>query len=120
MENAMPRDNRPRKFVFRKHANIGAADAREDRNFLAECFIETEDLSVLRDVDRPECIVMGRTGCGKTALLQELGRREDRVTALEPDNLALTYVSNNQTRECQKFCVNPLVDIRTPPGLQSG
>lgn len=83
-------------FKFKKHANIGAADAIEDKTFLEQCFVDTGELSILADKTRPECIILGRTGSGKTALLERLYAQEEKVIKIEPEGLALTYVSNNQ------------------------
>lgn len=85
------------KFVFRKHLNIGYADALEDKNFLKESYVDTGDLEVLRDLERPEAIVVGRTGAGKTALLLQLDSTEERVIPLVPSDLALTYIANSNT-----------------------
>lgn len=85
-----------RKFVFRRHASIGAADAIEDTKFLVESFVDRGELAILKDNERPECIVLGRTGTGKTALLEKLARTEERVIQIVPENLAISYISNNQ------------------------
>ena len=82
------------KFKFRRHDRIGASDAQEDREILLKCFVDTGDLDVLADTRRPECIVLGRTGVGKTALISMLCEREEKVVTLDPRNLALSYLSN--------------------------
>ena len=83
------------KFKFRKHSKVGAIDAIEDKTFLQDCFVDTGELSILLDTERPECIVLGRTGAGKSALLEMLKDNTDYVISLSPDDLALTYLSNN-------------------------
>jgi hypothetical protein len=83
------------KFVFRKHTNIGAADAIEDREFLERSFVDNGELDILRDKTRPECVIVGRTGSGKTALLERLSSLEERVIRIAPESLALTYISNS-------------------------
>lgn len=60
------------KFYFRNRDSIGAADAGDDLDTLRDCFVDTGDLAVLRDCAKPERIVLGRTGTGKTALLSRL------------------------------------------------
>jgi ABC-type cobalamin/Fe3+-siderophores transport system ATPase subunit len=40
-------------------------------------------------------MVVGRTGCGKTALLILLRESSTHVTWLEPDELSLQYLSNS-------------------------
>ena len=83
------------RVVFRKQDNLGANDAEEDGLFLANCFVDTGDLALLRDCERPERIVLGRTGTGKTALLLKLREAEQRSTEIKPENLALAYISNS-------------------------
>lgn len=102
--------NRPRKnrYVFRKHDSIGAADAREDERFLKESFIDNGEIEILTDLDRPECIILGRTGSGKTALIERLRKTEERSIAIEPDSLALTYVSDSNVLS---FFVNAGVNM---------
>ena len=83
------------KFRFKQVDRIGAADALEDQEFLSQCFLDTGLLGVLRNVDDPRRIVLGRTGSGKTALILELERKEPRCIRIEPESLALPYVSNS-------------------------
>ena len=60
------------QFKFRKHATIGSASAEDDRAFLSDCFIDTGDLKTISDCDNAKRIILGRTGCGKSALLNKL------------------------------------------------
>ena len=83
------------QFKFKKHEFLGAEGAEEDKDFLRECFIDTGDLDVLRDISHPARIVVGRTGAGKTALLMHLRTCENDVSWIEPDELALQYISNS-------------------------
>jgi hypothetical protein len=84
-----------KSYVFRKHSNIGAADAIDDKKYLFDCFIDNGELAIITDFDSPNCIITGRTGSGKTALLEQLDYTEDKVIKIPPDGLALTYVSDN-------------------------
>lgn len=84
-----------RNFVLRRHQSIGAGDALEDSHYLSSSYVDTGDLQVLRDTSNPRSIVTGRTGVGKTALIQKLSTSEERVVRLVPDDLALSYLANN-------------------------
>lgn len=98
----------PQKFKFSKHATIGANDALEDKFILDDAFVDLGTLKVFRDTNRPECIVLGRTGSGKTALLETLASSESMVVKLDPKALALSYLSDNQVL---KFFVELGVDM---------
>lgn len=80
---------------LRKNINIGAADAESDDAFLAECFQDTGDLGCALDCKDPKCIVIGRTGVGKTALLKKVITEADYAKELSPETLALNYISNS-------------------------
>jgi hypothetical protein len=91
----MPKAAKDERIVFRKQDRIGANDAEEDAEFLEECFVDTGDLDLLSDARRPERIVLGRTGSGKTALLLRLLETQERAIEVKPANLALSYISNS-------------------------
>lgn len=82
-------------FVYRRHMSIGEADAESDTEFLQSCFIDTGDLDVLRSTSNPKCIVVGRTGAGKTALLDKLENSVENAIILAPEALSLNHISNS-------------------------
>lgn len=82
-------------FRFRHHQLIGAAAAEDDTKFLQECFVETKDLAILSDVSDSRCLLVGRTGAGKSALLARLIAKEEHVIVIRPESLALNYISNS-------------------------
>ena len=84
------------EFKFRKADTVGAASAEDDAAFLETCFVETGDYQILKNPEDMRQIVLGRTGSGKSALLQRLEQDEDRAISIEPDDLALAYISNSQ------------------------
>ena len=83
------------KFRFRKHDKIGFADAEQDESFLTDCFVDNGDLAILSNCDDPRRILLGRTGSGKTALLNKLEEIEDHVVPISPEQLSLSYLSNS-------------------------
>jgi hypothetical protein len=91
--NVNPKSAKSR-IVFRKQARVGANDAEEDGEFLHDCFVDSGDLATLVRCDRPQRLVVGRTGAGKSALLLKL-RERPRTIYLDPQKLALPYVSNS-------------------------
>ncbi|MDP1637123.1 MAG: hypothetical protein Q8K74_01695 [Candidatus Nitrotoga sp.] len=83
------------QFRFKKNDVIGTADAEYDE-FLSDCFIDSGDLTTLRDCRNSKRIILGRTGAGKSALLKILHLREENVIQLPPENLALNYLANSE------------------------
>ena len=82
-------------FIFKKHMTVGEADAENDVNFLEECFVDIGDYEILEDTNSSQSIVLGRTGIGKSALLEQLEKNNDRVIRIEPEELALRHISNS-------------------------
>lgn len=83
-------------FTFSRHDQIGAAAAEDDNNFLSDCFIDTGDLRVLLDCSNPKRLIIGRTGAGKSALINEISRRSENTIQLSPHSLSLNYIANNK------------------------
>ncbi|MFK4581070.1 P-loop ATPase, Sll1717 family [Bradyrhizobium ottawaense] len=81
--------------VFKQNSDIGAADAESDELFLDNCFKETGDLAVLLDCTDPKCLVLGRTGSGKTAILRRVLKQCEHAVELSPETLSLSYVLNS-------------------------
>jgi hypothetical protein len=81
--------------IIRKNSEIGAPDAESDDLFLENCFKDTGDLETLLDCSSPKCLVLGRTGSGKTALIRQILRTADHAVELSPEALSLNYVLNS-------------------------
>lgn len=82
-------------FVFKKNMSIGEVDAENDAAFLEKCFMDTGDYEALENTENSQCIVLGRTGAGKSALLEQLEKNSERVIRIEPEELALRHISNS-------------------------
>lgn len=87
----------PRTFVLRSNQTIGAAAAEHDGVYLRESFVDTGDLAILCDTEDPRCLLVGRTGSGKSALLARLAEAKEHVIDIKPESLALAYISNSNT-----------------------
>lgn len=83
------------KIRFKKGLSIGNSAAEEDKIFLENCFLQTEDLNLLKDVTNPKSVVLGRTGAGKSALLMKLEGVKKNVIRVDPNNLSLNYIANS-------------------------
>ena len=82
------------KFRFRKHYSIGSAAAEEDEEFLSAYFVDTGDLSILANCRDPRRIILGRTGSGKTALLNHLSESRNSII-IDPESLSFNYLTNS-------------------------
>jgi len=82
------------RFKFRKHASIGAAAAEEDNHFLTGCFVDNGDLGPLLDCSDRRRIILGRTGAGKSALLQRV-TAESGAIVISPETLSFNYLTNS-------------------------
>jgi hypothetical protein len=83
------------KFKFRQLHTIGVADAEEDKTYLAKCFVDTGILEALRDCSNQRRIVVGPTGCGKSALLIRLEQTFTNTISIPPESLALSYITSS-------------------------
>ena len=87
--------NKGFKFRFSKYQTLGAPDAETDKN-LDKVFIDTGALDVLEDVDNSKCIIVGRTGCGKSALITRMAKSENKkVTRIAPESMSLKFLTNS-------------------------
>lgn len=80
--------------ILRRNMSIGTGAAENDGDFLNKCFIETPEYASVSDFDDKKIILMGRTGCGKTALIQMVGENADIFIQIRPDTFALQYINN--------------------------
>lgn len=83
------------EIIFKKNLNIGSISAECDSEFLENCFVETSEYKDIIDFNNQKIILLGRTGVGKTALLNQL-KSYSKVIYIEikPDTFALQYITN--------------------------
>lgn len=81
--------------VLRRGLSIGSMSAEDDERFLKDCFVSTGAVDELRSTASPKCIIVGRTGSGKSALLWSLKESEENVISIDPESLSLNYISNS-------------------------
>jgi len=87
--------NKLSEFKFKKHDNVGCESAELDGSYLDECYYEIGDLEILLDCQSPKCVVLGRTGAGKSALLMEVEKQVEHAIRINPEDLSLRYLSNS-------------------------
>jgi hypothetical protein len=81
--------------ILKKGINLGSADAESDSEFLAGCYVDAGYMDILEDTSNSQCIVLGRTGAGKTALLTQFRKGTDHVREIAPETLSLNYITNS-------------------------
>lgn len=75
---------------------LGGESAEADA-LLEEAFFESSDYNVISSRDDKRCIIVGRTGSGKSAVLQRLEEvHRDHVIRINPEDLSLPYITNLQ------------------------
>lgn len=84
-----------RTLVYRAHMSVGAIAAESDAKFLNECFVHTGDYSAVQDFQSPKCILLGRTGTGKSATIIRINQSASSVISIDPQSLSLNYISNS-------------------------
>ena len=82
------------EIVFKRSMNIGTISAESDNEFLENCFLATPEFEELCDFNSKKMILLGRTGSGKTALLNKIREKVDCYIEVKPDTFALQYISN--------------------------
>jgi hypothetical protein len=75
--------------------SIGQPAAEEDTRFLSECFLKHPIVDALKDVSSPQCLLLGRTGSGKSAILWHLDSTLGNVSRLDPKEVAFQHIGNS-------------------------
>lgn len=70
-QKKVKKNNNANQAIYKRNLSIGSPDAETDMEYLSTCFYETEDVATLLETEKPERIIVGRTGAGKTALLKK-------------------------------------------------
>lgn len=87
--------NHPRRRL-RNDFNLGGEEAEGDR-LLEQAFYESGYYHAVKSRDNNHPFIVGRTGSGKSALLQHLEMDlPDHVIRIDPENLALQYITNRR------------------------
>lgn len=79
-------------------ARIGELCAEDDLHYLRTSFVEKPQLSQLLDLDTNASILLGRTGAGKSAIMNAVQGQEDvHIRSLDLETLFFQHVSNSNT-----------------------
>lgn len=90
-----PKSTRP-EFALRHDWSIGSLTAEEDDRFLQSCFVDGGFVQRLAQPANTASIVLGRTGAGKTAILNEVyERNKAHARRIDPEEFSIRYISNS-------------------------
>ena len=84
------------RFRLRKGIELGKLAAENEKSLLERVFIDQGRLDHLVDPDSPQFLILGRTGSGKTALIEQVKSRVEHASALNPEELSMQYLHNSQ------------------------
>ena len=91
----MPRRQRQKdQFRFRQGFSVGALAAEHDE-LLDECFIASNQYESIQNVEDVHCALIGRSGSGKTAILDQLKKNKQLVVTIDPDALAFQFLGSS-------------------------
>jgi hypothetical protein len=84
----------PRAPRLRSDFNLGGEQAEADP-LLSSAFFESGDYAAIESFNDPRCFIVGRTGVGKSAVLQHLeASHPGRVIRITPEDLSLPYITD--------------------------
>jgi hypothetical protein len=94
-ELRMPKKKKPNKsaITLRAGESIGAAAAEQDHAYLKHCFVKLPIIDLLKDANDPHCILLGRTGAGKSAILWHLEQTVSQASRIDPAEASFEYVA---------------------------
>lgn len=81
--------------IIEKNTKIGFADANADQEFLFNCYIEKPEFKDIEKNSNRYYIIKGRTGSGKTAILQNIQYKHDNVNYIDLTRLSTDYIANS-------------------------
>lgn len=73
---------------------VGSPDAETD-NILTDVFVDNGSFDALINMNNPKCIIIGRTGTGKSALIKRLSEAEEHTKMIDPERMSLSFLSNS-------------------------
>lgn len=82
------------EIVLKKGFRIGFLSAEQDSEFLKDNFLDSGLIEIVKDTKDPRFILLGRTGAGKTAIVQKLESVEN-TSKLNPEELSFQYLCNS-------------------------
>lgn len=82
------------KFIFSRSQKVGQPAAESEIDF-SNVFINTPNFNALVDITNPQCIIIGRTGVGKSALIRRVEETQLKVKRISPEEMSIRFLSNS-------------------------
>lgn len=80
--------------LITREIRVGKASAEEDLDLLFDCFVDSPAMAEVLDLQSNASILAGRTGSGKSAIIQYIHRNK-KTSLMSPAEMAMTYISNS-------------------------
>ena len=87
------RNKMNQEFRFSSGMLFGTAAAEQD-SLLPDCFFPTTAYHTVRNIQDPRAGLIGRSGSGKTAILERLKLDGYRTVSVNPEELAFRYLGS--------------------------
>jgi hypothetical protein len=81
--------------IIRKGLKLGELDAEADQDLMLSCFVDKGELERLADVGDPASIILGRTGSGKSALIQKIASVAEHASLLDPHDISIQFLEHS-------------------------
>lgn len=83
------------EIVIKRGLRVGDLEAETDKELLSKCFVDNGDVELLVDVERPESIIVGRTGSGKSALILRINEVVEKSVVLDPNDISIRFLEHS-------------------------
>ena len=91
----MAKQGRTSKITLKPGSSIGEPAAEDDARYLDSCFVGHPAIDALKDTSSNQCLIVGRTGAGKSAVLCHFEKTLENVTRIDPKEVAFQYLGNS-------------------------
>lgn len=86
---------RTNPIILQTGMTIGTNAAEMDDDFLLPCFVRYPPVDLCLNIASRGMVVDGRTGSGKTAILRYIASQVSNSAAVDPTEMAMSYVTNS-------------------------